>query len=80
VQEVQDTHPRTHDLVKIAKQSNISISEDNISFLFDMNQFNIEARYPEYKSLIKKKADKNFTHERMLKTKDFYQWLKSIKK
>lgn len=68
VQEVQDTHPRTYDLVKIAKQSKISLSEKDLNFLFDMNQFNIEARYPEYKSQIKKKADKNFTNERLLKT------------
>ncbi len=60
--------------------SSIAISEDELRFFNEMNRFNIEAMYPEYKNQIKKVATAEFTEEKLNKTKKVYRWLKSLKK
>jgi HEPN domain-containing protein len=77
---IVETPPKVHDLVKLAKVAGLQISELNFLFLNEMNRFNIEARYTEYKNNIKKIATIEFTQEKLLKTKDTIQWLKSLKK
>jgi HEPN domain-containing protein len=80
VQNLAETPPKVHDLVKLAKMAGLSISDNDLRFLNQMNRFNIEARYPEYKNNIKEIATSKFTLEKLNKTKEIIQWLKSLKK
>ena len=41
--------PKTHNLTKLAKISKIKLSAEQLLFLDEVNDFNLEARYPEYK-------------------------------
>jgi HEPN domain-containing protein len=43
------TPPKIHDLLKLALKTSINLPESNLRFLDELNKFNIEARYPEYK-------------------------------
>ena len=43
------TPPRIHDLTKLAELSNLKLDNDKINQLEQINDFNIEARYPDEK-------------------------------
>ena len=69
--------PKTHNLTKLAKVSKIKLSEEQILFLDEVNDFNLEVRYPEYKREFYKICTKNFTDNYFLKIQEFAKWLKS---
>lgn len=39
--------PRIHNLVRLAEMAGLKLSEEQIDLLADVNEFNIEGRYPE---------------------------------
>lgn len=69
--------PRIHDLIKLAKISNLSLDEKLEEFLFTLNQFNLEARYPDYKEKTSKVATVEFTKDILNKITEVYKWIKS---
>ena len=42
----QKIAPKFHNLIRLAEVSGLSIPEDTIDFLAEMNEFNLEGRYP----------------------------------
>jgi len=68
--------PFIHDLVRLAIESGLKLSDEKKIFLDAVSQFNIEARYPDIKLSFYKRADKKFTEEYINKIKEFYQWLR----
>ncbi|HBG28132.1 MAG: hypothetical protein A2Y10_06580 [Planctomycetes bacterium GWF2_41_51] len=38
--------PKLHNLVRLSEIAGLELSEENIDFLAEMNQFNLEGRYP----------------------------------
>ena len=71
----EESPPRTHDLFKLAKQSSLEFSEEQLKFLISVNTFNIEARYPEEKLSFYKKCTKEFALDNIYKIKELYSWL-----
>lgn len=69
--------PYTHDLTRLAVESNLQLSSEQISLLDAVTQFNIEARYPDIKLSFHKKATREFSAVYIRKIKEFYSWLKS---
>ena len=41
--------PKTHNLLKLVDSADIELSKEQIIFLDEVNDFNLEVRYPEYK-------------------------------
>lgn len=80
VQNCLELPPKIHDLVKLAKSSKLEISEVDLRFLNELNRFNIEGRYPEYKNNLKTIADLEYTSNKLIKTKEILKWLKSLRK
>ncbi len=39
--------PRSHNLVRLSEVAGVNLSEEQIDLLADVNEFNIEGRYPE---------------------------------
>lgn len=70
---------KIHDLPRLAKLSEIKISEEEKQFLEDLNEFYLRPRYPDllYKPL--PKLDKKFTEIYLKRTKNFFLWLKKQK-
>ena len=77
---MRDVPPKTHDLVKLAKLAGIDLNEDKTYFFNKVNDFNIEARYPDEKFSFYKTATKEFSEENFRRIKEEYQWLKSLMK
>jgi HEPN domain-containing protein len=69
--------PKTHNLLKLAELANLSLTEDQKLFLDQVNDFNLEVRYPEYRREFYKLCTKEFADDYFRKIKEFAQWLKS---
>lgn len=77
VRDKQETPPRIHNLVRIAENTRLILSEEQLIFMADLNDFNIEVRYPDFKFRFYKLCTREFTEEQLSKIKELYQWLLS---
>lgn len=69
--------PKTHNLLKLAEISNLSLTEDQKLFLDEVNDFNLEVRYPEYRGEFYKLCTKEFAEGYFNNIKEFAVWLTS---
>lgn len=69
--------PKIHNLVKLAEKSTIPLDEGAKLFLDEINDFNLEVRYPEYRQEFYKSCTKQFAEEYFAKIKEYYKWIKS---
>ena len=52
-----------------------------VKFVFDeVNDFNLEVRYPEYRQEFYKSCTKEFAEDYFIKIKEYYKWIKSLLK
>jgi HEPN domain-containing protein len=52
---VSNTPPKIHNLITLIDRTNFKISEDDRNFFFNLNQFQLEGRYSDYKDQLYKK-------------------------
>jgi hypothetical protein len=69
--------PKIRDLVRLAEATKLKLTKQQKTFLFTVNSFNIEARYPEEKLKFYKICTKKFAEKNLNKIKETYLWLKS---
>jgi HEPN domain-containing protein len=77
VRDAQKTPPRVHNLARLAESTKLSLTEEQLTFLADINDFNIETRYPDYKFSFYKTCTREFSEEQLSKIKEMYLWLLS---
>jgi HEPN domain-containing protein len=77
VRDKKESPPWIHNLVRLAENTKLSLTEEQLTLLADVNDFNIEARYPDYKFSFHKTCTKEFTEEHFSKIKEMYKWLLS---
>lgn len=70
--------PKIHNLLKLAEKTTIPLDEEKKLFLDEVNDFNLEVRYPEYKQEFYKICTKEFTEGYFEKIKEYYEWIKSL--
>lgn len=75
----EDHAPPIHNLLRLAKLTGISVTDDKMEVLIEISAFNIEARYPDFKRAFRKKCDAEYTGKQIKKIKEVYQWLKEQK-
>ncbi|MBF0493017.1 MAG: HEPN domain-containing protein [Deltaproteobacteria bacterium] len=68
--------PFTHSLSYLAGKLSFELQKEQIQFLESINEFNIEARYPDEKLVFYKKADQKFSKLNLKKMDELRQWLK----
>jgi HEPN domain-containing protein len=44
---LENAPPKTHNLLKILKEANLDLPDEDQAFLIKLNQYQIESRYPE---------------------------------
>jgi HEPN domain-containing protein len=76
VKDNESTPPKVHDLLKLAKATKLKLTTENEEFLNRVTDFNIEARYTDYKSKFYKLCTKEFTETNFSKIKETYEWIK----
>ena len=78
---VQDNHnqlpPKTHNLIKLAENTHITLTEEQRYLLDEINDFNLEVRYPQFKNEFYKKCTKPFTERYFKQIESMEKWLKS---
>ena len=67
--------PKIHNLAQLAEKTKLELTPEQKLFLLDVNDFHIEARYPDYKFNFYKTCTPDFTKDNFNKIKDFYGWL-----
>jgi len=75
VRNVASDCPRIQNLLKIAEDASLEITDDQRLFLDEVTAFNIRARYPDYKYRFYKTANREFTEGYIEKIREFRQWL-----
>lgn len=75
VQSTQKQAPYIHDLVRLQEIAGLKLSEKEIDLLDEINDFNIRARYPEYKLRFYKLCTKTYTKNYIDKIVPLYQKL-----
>ncbi len=69
--------PRIHNLVKLAENTALVLSDDQRMLFNDVNSFNLEVRYPDARQEFYRKCTKDFADGYFTKIKEQYQWIKS---
>lgn len=75
VDSTQSHAPYTHNLVELASKSGREFSYEQKSLIAELNEFNLEARYPDWKRDFYKTATREFTSAYLNKTKELLVWL-----
>ncbi len=70
----QDLAPRIHNLVRLSEIVGLSLSDDQLDVLAEMNAFNIEGRYPESVAPLDSPAEARRT---LARAEGVFQWLMS---
>ena len=70
--------PYTHNLILLAEKPGIAFSKEHKNLIADLNNFNLEARYPEWKSKFYKIATKNYSEKYYKNTTSLHVWLKKF--
>jgi len=69
--------PKTHNLVKLAESTSVVFTVEQKFFLDEVNDFNMEVRYPEHKREFYKTCTKDFTEKYFIEIKETCKWLRS---
>ncbi len=69
--------PPTHKLAKLARESKIEVSEEQIDYLSEITTFNVEARYDIFKEKLYKKATREFTLKYLRITQELFEYFLS---
>ena len=68
--------PFTHNLLKLAKDTNLPLTDELKLQLTTITAFNLNARYDDYKRSFQKKCTPDFTNEWIEKIKEWKLWIR----
>jgi HEPN domain-containing protein len=68
-----DIPPKTHNLKKLADEAKFQLRENDAETLLEINDFNLETRYPDYKFEFYKKCTKEFAEGYIIKIKELHK-------
>ncbi len=78
---IADHAPYTHNLIHLADKAQLTFSDEHKKLLTDLTEFNLEARYPDWKRDFYKRATASYTKRYVDSTQSLFVWLKkSLKK
>ena len=82
IERISSTDPRSSKIPHNSLYSNsnktfenLNLSSEKLEFLKKVNEFNIEARYPDKKFSFYKLCTKEFTEKYFTEIKEIYKWL-----
>ena len=69
--------PRSHNLLRLAQEADIDITDELKHTLIRITTFNLESRYPDYKKEFRRKCTEQFTAKELERVEEIFVWLKS---
>jgi len=70
--------PYLHNLLALAEQAGISLSDLRKEYLIKITAFNLESRYPDEKRSFRKKCDEEYTGKELRQIEELFAWLTSM--
>lgn len=70
--------PKIHNLVRIAEQSKISLNEQDKLLLYEVTDFNLEGRYPDFKNYFYKKCTREYAESYVKRIKEYYECTRKL--
>ena len=67
---------KSHSLLALAEKCNLDLTNEQIKKLQIITQFNISARYDDYKDSFKQKCTDEYTSEQVKNIEEVREWLK----
>ncbi len=71
------TPPYKHDLVLLAEKCQLELNDEIVTNLKIINEFNIQARYPDYKNEFAKLSTAVFVNDELKRIERIREWIKS---
>lgn len=69
---------KSHNLLAFAEKCNLDLTEEQVCKLQIITQFNISARYDDYKENFKQKCTDLYTSEQVKNIEEVREWLKEL--
>ena len=69
---------KSHNLLQLAEKCNLELTEEQVEKLQIITQFNISARYDDYKESFNQKCTDEYTVEQIKNIEEVREWLKSL--
>lgn len=69
---------KSHNLLALAEKCNLDLTDEQVEKLQIITQFNISARYDDYKESFNRKCTDEYTSEQIKNIKEVRTWLKSL--
>lgn len=69
---------RTHNLLLLAKKCNLELTDKQLEMLQTITEFNLNARYDDYKESFRKKCTDEYTSEQVKNIEEVRKWLKQL--
>ena len=70
--------PKTHELAYLANKMNMKLTEKQIDMFETISDFNMEARYGDYKYTFESKCTDEYTNTWVENIKELRKWLKEL--
>ncbi len=78
IQKMDDFPPFIHNLLRLADECNLKLTNEQRANLASITAFNINTRYDDYRMSFKEKCTPEFTNEWIKKIKLMRQWIKEL--
>ena len=69
---------KSHNLLALAEKCNLELNDEQVEKLQIITQFNISARYDDYKETFNQKCTDEYTSEQIKKIEEVREWLKGL--
>lgn len=69
---------RTHNLLLLAKKCNLELNNKQLEMLQTITEFNLNARYDDYKESFRKKCTDEYTSKQVKSIEEVRKWLKQL--
>ena len=69
---------KSHNLLALAEKCNLDLTDEQVEKLQIITQFNISARYDDYKENFKQKCTDEYTSEQVKNIEEVRKWLKEL--
>lgn len=69
---------KSHNLLALAEKCNLELTDEQVDKLQIITQFNISARYDDYKETFNQKCTDDYTSKQIKNIEEVRTWLKSL--
>jgi HEPN domain-containing protein len=78
VQNTESDVPFVHNLLKIAREAMIPLTDEQEEFLLEITAYNIRGRYPDYQREFQRTATQEYTGRQLARIREAREWLISL--